>query len=355
MPPDPPHSLLADLLTGSPLSEARAEQVFESMLSGAFDDAQIAAILTLIQSRGVTVDELAGAARVMRRHVTRVPCPAADNAVVIDTCGTGGAPKTFNISTAVALVVAAASPHHNGRGVRVVVAKHGNRSRSGRGSAEVLQRLGVNVDAPPEVQARCLDEAGVCFCFAIHHHPATRFANPARQSLGFPTIFNLLGPLTNPAGAARQLIGTYSPAFVETLARTLSRLGSEHAIVVHGSDGMDEITTTGPSLIARVDGPAVTMSELDPSSLGIPPARPDHLTARDLGHAVEIIRAVLSGVPGPARDIVLLNAAAALLVAGVASDLSEGLALAGSAVDGGRAGATLEALARLSHGPAPRP
>src|SRR5262245_5383945 len=214
----------------------------------------------------------------MRRHVTRVECPSPPGAdtVVLDTCGTGGAQKTFNISTAASLVVAAASPHHQGKpGRRILVAKHGNRSRSGRGSAEVLQKLGVNVDAPPAIQARCLEQAGVCFCFAIHHHPAAKVAGPARRALGIPTIFNLLGPLTNPAGASHQLIGTYAPEFVDKLAHALARLGADRAMVVHGSDGMDEITTTGPTMIAHVAGTAVRTATFDPPTLGFPPARPD--------------------------------------------------------------------------------
>lgn len=351
------HALLTDLLTGTPLTEARAESAFEAILSGQFDDAQIAAALSLIQARGVSVEELVGAARVMRRHVSRVACPAGDDITVLDTCGTGGATKTFNISTAVSIVVAAAgrmlAESDQGPRRRILVAKHGNRSRSGRGSAEVLQKLGVNVDAPPAVQARCLDECGVCFCFAIHHHPATRFANPARRSLGFPTIFNLLGPLTNPAGATHQLIGTYSPAFVEKLAQALARLGSDRAMVVHGSDGIDEITTTGPSLIATVEGPHVTMAQFDPLALGIPRARPEDLIAPDLDHAAWMISDVLSGSRSPARGVVILNAAAALVVAAAAPDLAGGLGLAASAIDSGRAGETLKALARVSNAAPP--
>lgn len=346
-----PSTSLPLLLSGATLSEADAESLFEALLSGAYDDAQIAAVLTLIQSRGVTVDELAGAARVMRRHVAPVPCPADDSAVVIDTCGTGGAPKTFNVSTAAAFVVAAARPTHPGAPSRILVAKHGNRSRSGRGSAEVLQHLGVNVDAPPAVQARCLDEAGVCFCFAIHHHPAAKRAGPARRSLGFPTIFNLLGPLTNPAGASRQLIGTYAPHFVDRLAYALARLGSARAMVVHGDDGMDEISTAAPTLIASIDGPNVTLSRLDPATLGIPRAAPDDLAARDLDHAARIVRDVLAGVRGPHRDIVALNAAAAIAVAGAAPDIASALPIAAEAIDSGRAATALTTLANLSHLP----
>jgi anthranilate phosphoribosyltransferase len=233
-----------------------------------------------------------------------------------------------------------------------------------------LQKLGVNVDAPPALQARCLAEAGVCFCFAIHHHPAAKVAGPARRALGTPTIFNLLGPLTNPAGASRQLIGTYAPEFVEKLAHALARLGAQRAMVVHGSDGMDEITTTGPTLIAhvepihagdervseRIPGSShpsppsrVRLEHFDPATLGIPRARPEDLLARDLDHAARIIRDVLSGAPGPARDIVLLNAAAALTIAGAAPDLPAALFLAAEAIDSRRAAHTLETLARLSH------
>lgn len=343
-----PHTVLAELLAGRTLSEQQAEGVFEAMLTGQFDEPQIAGVLSLLQSRGVTVPELVGAARVMRRHVTAVRCddPAA---TIIDTCGTGGAPKTFNISTAAAIVVAAASPHHSGSGPRVVVAKHGNRSRSGRGSAEVLARLGVNVDAPPAVQSRCLSEAGVCFCFAIHHHPAAKFASGPRKSLGFPTVFNLLGPLTNPAGATRQLIGIYDRALVGKLAHALARLGSERAMVVHGSDGMDELTTTGPSLIGHVENGSVRLDELTPSSLGIARARAADLVAADLDASARLVRETLAGTPGPARDIVVLNAGAALFVAGAAKDIAAGMELAAAGIDGGRAAQTLDSLIRISN------
>jgi anthranilate phosphoribosyltransferase len=280
-----------------------------------------------------------------------VPLDGCREAVVIDTCGTGGAGKTFNISTAAAIVTAAGSPHHAGGGVRVVVAKHGNRSRSGRGSAEVLAKLGVNVDAPPAVQARCLTRAGVCFCFAIHHHPATRHATPARRSLGFPTLFNLLGPLTNPAGARRQLIGVYDAAFVERLAHTLARLGAERAMVVHGRDGMDELTTTGPSLVATVEDGRVTVGEFDPAALGVPRASAEQLTALDLDAAAATVRGVVSGARGPARDIVILNAGAALFVAGAAGTIMHGSEMAAAAIDSGRAARTLADLAGASAEP----
>jgi anthranilate phosphoribosyltransferase len=343
-------AVLSDLLAGARLSEHQAEAVFEQLLAGALSEAQIAALLTLIQVRGPTVDELVGAARVMRRHATVVECDPPPGATVIDTCGTGGAPKTFNISTAAAIVAAAAAPG------RVLVAKHGNRSRSGRGSAEVLAQLGVNVDAGPDVQAKCLREAGVCFCFAIHHHPAARHAAPARKALGFPTLFNILGPLTNPGRASRQLLGIYRPELVDLEAEALARLGAERAMVVHGLDGMDEISTTAPTKIAHVErgedeaeGAArVRIEEFDATSVGVPRATLDDLRADTLEESAEVMRAALAGRPGPARDIVELNAAAALFVAGAAVDIPAGLAMARAAIDSGAAEGTLAALVRVS-------
>lgn len=330
------------LLAGQPLTEPQTEAVFERMLAGELDEAQIAALLALMQQRGVTVDELTGAARVMRRHVTRVPVPD-DGVPVIDTCGTGGAPKTFNVSTAAAIVTAAAAPG------RVRVAKHGNRSRTGRGSAEVLAQLGVNVDAPVEVQARCLERVGVCFCFAIHHHPATRFAIGPRRSLGFPTIFNLLGPLTNPAGATRQLIGIYDKAMVEPMGLVLARLGSEHAMVVHSADGLDEIAVSDRTRVATVRDGRVTMDWIEPRTLGIERAALDDLRASTLDEAESFIRQVLAGETGPRRDFVLINTAGALLVAGIAESLGDGFDLAARAIDDGAAQRTLDDLARCSH------
>jgi anthranilate phosphoribosyltransferase len=347
--------LLGRLLGGATLGEAEAEAAFEALLTGQFTEAQIASFLTLIQGREATVEELVGAARVMRRHVTRVPVPDDPRASVIDTCCTGGAPKTFNISTVAGIVAAAASPHHGrpSEAVRVLVAKHGNRSRTGRGSAEVLAALGVNVGAPPEVQGRCLEEAGVCFCFAIRHHPAAKHAAPTRQALGFPTMFNLLGPLTNPAGAPRQLMGIYRPELVEQMARVLARLGSVRAMVVHGEDGLDEITLTGRTLAAHVENGRVRAEHIDPKSLGLGTCTLDDLRVHDLDECAALIRRILdpgrSPKQGPRRDVVLLNAAASLLVAGAASDLPEGLSMAAAAVDSGRAAQTLDKLREVSN------
>lgn len=333
--------MLTRLLARDPLGEEQADALFEAMFAGRLDEAQIAAALALIQTRGATVDELVGAARAMRRHVARVPTPD-DGVPLLDTCGTGGAPKTFNVSTAAAIVAVAAAPG------RLRVAKHGNRSRTGRGSAEVLARLGVDVDAPVEVQARCLQEAGVCFCFAIHHHPATRRAAGVRRSLGFATIFNLLGPLTNPALAPRQLMGVYAMDLVEPMALALARLGSERAIVMHSEDGLDELSVTAPTRLAHVRDGAVSTETIDPATLGLSCREPAALVAGDLDDAARFIHGVLDGEHGPRRDFVLLSAAGALLVADAAPDLSAGVAMASGAIDRGDAARTLERLAQLS-------
>lgn len=340
------HTLLARLARGGALSTQESEWLFEELLGGRLAEAQIGGALALLQSRGVNVDELLGAARVMRRHVTGVPftAPPGPPVALVDTCGTGGAPKTFNISTAAAMIAAAASPHHTGGPVRVCVAKHGNRSRTGRGSAEVLGSLGVNVDAGPEVQARCLAEAGVCFCFAIHHHPAMRHAAGPRRALGFPTIFNLLGPLTNPAGATRQLIGVYAMELVEPVARTLARLGTERAMVVHGLDGLDEITTTAPTRIAAIENGAVELFDLDARGLRIAPATIAELGVADVEASARAVRDVLAGAAGPRADIAVLNAAGALLVAGAAESWPGAIAAARAAITSGRAATTLERL-----------
>ena len=333
------------LLDNAPLDEPHAEVVFEQLLSGKLDEAQIGALLALLQVRGVTPAELAGAAAAMRRHVTRLPFAPQNGEVVLDTCGTGGAPKAFNVSTAAAIIAAAA-----GRDAGLRVAKHGNRSRTGRGSAEILDALGVDIEASPEIQATCLREAGVCFCFAMRHHPAMRHAAGPRRSLGFPTIFNLLGPLTNPAGAPRQLLGVYDATAAGVVAEALARLGAEHAIVAHGMDGLDEMTTTAPTVLYEVRGREVTRSELDAQDYGLERASLGELQAADLGEAAAILRSVLAGEPGLKLDIALWNAAGALLAGGVCEHLAEGLDLARDAAESGAATQTLETLVRVSRG-----
>ncbi len=341
------------LLRGESLSSDQAEAFVEDLLSGLLDESQMGAALALIQARGASVEELVGGARAMRRHATMVDTHGLTG-TVIDTCGTGGARKTFNISTLSAIVTASAAQG------RVRVAKHGNRGRSGRGSAELLAAIGVEIGAGPAVQRRCLEELGVCFCFAVAHHPAMKNAAKTRISLGFPTIFNLLGPLTNPAGARRQVLGVYEPRWVERVGSALAALGCERAMVVHsvtghdgrdgqaGHEGIDEITTTGPTLIGHVEGGALRVEEFDPTPLGL--ARPElsALDAVDLPDAVRLAWSVVEGRAGAALDIVLLNSAAALVVGGAAATMAEGLAMARAGVARGDAKRTLEGLIAIT-------
>lgn len=341
---------LAHLVAGATLSEAQSHALFEELLAGLLEPAQIGAALALLQVRGVTADELVGAARVMRRHATPVPVDPALLGTLVDTCGTGGAPKTFNVSTLAAIVAAgAAASLPPARRVRV--AKHGNRSRTGRGSAEILAALGVKVDASPEVQARCLAECGVCFSFAIHHHPAMKHAAPVRMALGFPTIFNVLGPLTNPAGARRQVMGVAHAGLVGVVGAALQRLGAQRAWVVHGQDGLDELSVGARTTIADVSPQGVRTIELDPAALGLASAAPAQLAATDLDDAVRMARDLLEGRErGPRRDMLSLAAGAALLVGGGVETIEAGLTLARAALDNGAAARTLEQLRACSQG-----
>ncbi len=337
---------LAALEGGATLTEPETEYLFDTILTGRLTDEQIRALLIAIQRRGATVDELVGGARAMRAHLTGISTVGLPGPV-IDTCGTGGAPKTFNVSTIAALVVAAALPGG------VFVAKHGNRSRTGRGSAEILSALGVNVDAPPVVQERCLRECGVCFCFAIHHHPAAKYAGPARRAIGTPTIFNLLGPLTNPAGAPHQLLGVYDPECAARVAQALARLGSARSLVVHGHGGLDELSTTGPNRVWRVQGARVEADELDPAALGFARASLADLTADSLDEATALARAVLAGDAGCTQrracgDMVVLSAGMALATAVDGLSAPEGVELARDAIARGGAQRVLEALAETS-------
>jgi len=330
---------IAKVAAGRSLSQEEAAEAFDLVMSGAATPAQIGALVMGLRVRGETVDEIAGAARAMRAKVLTVRAPEG----AIDTCGTGGDGKgTFNISTCAAFVVAAAG---------VPVAKHGNRAISSRsGSADVLKELGVNIEASPETISRCIAECGLGFMFAPVHHAAMRHVAQVRTELGTRTIFNLLGPLANPAGAKYQVVGVFGKEWVEPIAQVLALLGTIRAWVVHGSDGLDELTTTGISDVAVVDAGKVSTFRISPRNAGLPEARPEDLTG---GNAVENaahIRAVLGGLKGPLRDIVLLNAAAALLVGGKANTLREGVALASESIDSGKALAVLEALVPLSHG-----
>ena len=332
--------MLKVLLDGKSLSVEQTTAAFESMMTGEVHHGEMGAFLALLATRLPTPDELEGAATVMRRHVTVVQS-ALDHDRILDTAGTGGAPKTFNVSTAAALVAA---------GAGAVVAKHGNRSRTGRGSAEALQSMGINVDADTSTQARCLEEAGICFCFAIHHHPATKHVMPVRKAMGVPTIFNLLGPLTNPARAGRQLMGVWDGIYQQPVAEALQRLGTSRALVVHSDDGLDELSISAPSTIVEVNDGSISTWRIRPEDVGLKTSDIALVTARDLDHATLMMRDVLDGSEkGPPRDMTLLNAAAALLASGVVSDLREGVEKSASSIDGGQATGALEKLIRTSN------
>ena len=328
--------LLGRLADGATLSEADAELFFSACLRGEATAAQVAAAVTAMRLRGETVGEITACARAMRRSATVLEHPFQ----VIDTCGTGGdGAHTFNVSTAAALVAA-------GGGLKV--AKHGNRALSSRsGSSDVLAALGVNLTPSPAQARQALEEAGICFLFAPAHHGAMRHVTPVRAELGFRTVFNLLGPLANPAGAQRQVLGVYDLRLVEPVARVLGALGSERAWVVHGS-GLDELTTTGATDIAEWRDGAVRLFRITPEAVGLPRASLDDLRGGEPVDNARALRALLEGEHGPYRDIVLLNAAAAFLVAEATETLEAGLACAAAAIDDGRALSTLERLVEIT-------
>jgi len=333
-------SILRKLGSGQDLTIEEAEQATGYIMSGQATPAQVAGFLTALHLKGETTEEITGCARAMRRAATRVEPKARP---LVDTCGTGGdGLGTFNISTAAAFVVA---------GAGVPVAKHGNRAASSRsGSADVLEALGVNINAPPHVVARCIDEAGIGFLFAPVFHPAMKHAAGPRRELGFRTVFNILGPLSNPAGAERQVVGVYDRSLTERLARVLGLLGTERALVVHGAGGMDEVSTLGPTVISELGGGKVITYEIAPEDVGLARGRLDDLLGGTPEDNARMVEEVLAGVPGPRRDIVLLNAAAGLVAGGRARSLREGIDLAAESIDSGRARAALAALVEYSHG-----
>ncbi len=316
------------------LSPEEAEQVMMQIMSGQATPAQIGAFLAAMRAKGETVDEIVGFARAMRRQVTPV---RPTRHPLIDTCGTGGdGAHTFNVSTTAAMVVA---------GAGVAVAKHGNRSVSSRcGSADVLEALGVRLDLAPEAVARCIDEVGFGFLYAPQLHPAMRHAIGPRREMGVRTVFNILGPLTNPAGASVQVVGVYDGALVEPLTHVLRQLGAEAAYVVSSADGLDELSTTGPNLVGQLRDGRVATLQLDPAQYGIPRAEMAALRGGDAETNARITREVLAGEPSPRRDMTLLNAGMALVAAGAAADPAEGLALAAESIDSGAAQAVLERL-----------
>ena len=333
--------LLLKLQRREDLSADESADAFGRIMAGDADPPVVAALLMGLAVKGPAAAEVVGAARAMRAASVRID--AGDPAGLVDTCGTGGDVKgTFNISTAAAVVAAAA-------GARVV--KHGNRSASSKsGSADVLEALGVNLDATPETLRQCLDQAGICFAYARGHHPAMRHVAPIRAALGVPTLFNLLGPLTNPAGAKNQLVGVYAPGLTELLAAALRDLGTDRAWVVHADDGLDELSTMSPTKVTALQDGALTTFAVDPADLGLAPARLEDLQVASAEESAAALRAVFAGDPGPRRDITLLNAAAALAVSGQAPDLPAGLKQAAAAVDDGRAAAVLARLADASAG-----
>ncbi|WP_395091144.1 anthranilate phosphoribosyltransferase [Armatimonas sp.] len=323
---------LAKVVGGAALSETEAEAAMGKIMEGMATPAQLGALLTALRIKGESVDELTGFARGMRAHSLKV---ITARRPLVDTCGTGGAlRKTFNISTTAAFIAAAAG---------VAIAKHGNRAATSKfGSADVLEALGARLDLTPEAVGRCIDDVGIGFLFARSHHPAMKHAAPIRAELGFRTIFNALGPLTNPAGATRQVLGVYDGALCEPLARVLLRLGAEHVLVVHGRAGLDEISTFGETLVAEGKGDEVVIYTLTAAELGLTETTPDALAPRDGDDPGATVRAVLGGEFGPRREIVLANAGAALYVAGATASLTEGVALATKTLDSGAALAKLE-------------
>lgn len=331
---------LRRLLAREDLERGEVEELFGQLMDGRLGAATQAALLVALAMKGETAGEITGAALAMRRRVLAIPHSRKE---AVDTCGTGGDGRgSFNVSTAAALVAAAAG---------VPIAKHGNRSVSSRsGSADVLAAAGVEVELTPVEAGRALDELGIAFLFAPKLHPAMKEVMPVRRELGVRTLFNVLGPLTNPAGARRQLLGVYARPLVERLAEVLCELGAEHALVVHGSDGLDEITTTGPTAIAEVYGGHVTSWELDPRELRIEQARPEDLRGGSPEENAATLERLLAGEGGPLAEIVALNAAAALYVGGVAGDLAAGLEKAREVLANGAARAKLDALRRFSRG-----
>lgn len=331
--------LIEKLKRQEDLTTDEAAAAMAVIMRGEAAPAQIAGLLIGLSIKGERPSELVGFARTMRDNA--VPLRATGS--LFDTCGTGGdGAGTFNISTAAAIVLAACG---------MKIAKHGNRAASSKcGSADVLEAMGVNIQATPDIVARCLDEVGVAFLFAPSFHPATKHAAQVRKDLGVRTAFNLLGPLTNPARPARQIVGVPRPELTELLARSLALLGSERAWVVHGADGLDELSTTGYTKVSECRGDAVQTFYVHPSDFGLPKAVPDALKGADAATNTVIVHGVLKGDPGPARDVVLLNAGAALFVGGKAETVKDGITAAARAIDSGAALTVLEKLVSVSHG-----
>ena len=331
-------ALLGKVATGAALGRDEAASAFEQMMSGEATPSQMGALLMALRVRGETVEEITGAVAAMRAKMLRVSAPPD----AVDVVGTGGdASGSFNISTCAALIVA---------GAGVPVAKHGNRALSSRsGAADVLAALGVNIDLTPEQIGRCITEAGIGFMFAPAHHPAMKNVAATRVELGTRTIFNLLGPLSNPAGVRRQMVGVFSRQWTEPLAQVLKNLGAERAWVVHGSDGLDEITTAGSTSVTALEDGAIRTFEISPEDVGLPRVKPEALRGGDAATNAKAVEDVLEGRKGPFRDVALFNAAAALVVAGKAKNLKEAFELATRTLDSGKAEERLDRLIVVSN------
>jgi anthranilate phosphoribosyltransferase len=330
---------IGKVVDGENLSQEEAAAAMSEIMNGDATPAQIACFITALRLKGETVDEITGCARVMREKVTKIE-PRAD--LLVDTCGTGGdGAHTFNISTTAALVAAGAGLH---------IAKHGNRSVSSKsGSADVLKSLGVNIEADAATVARCVDEVGIGFLFAPMLHPAMKYAIGPRREIGIRTIFNILGPLTNPAGAQAQLLGVYDAELTELLANVLKNLGSKHVLVVHGSDGLDEITITDKTYVAELVDGEVRSFVIDPGDFGMSKADISSLIGGTAEENAQITLDILKGEKGPRRDIVLLNSAAVIMASGLAANLIEGIQVAAESIDSGKALEKLELLKKATN------
>jgi len=343
---------IARVVERQDLTEAEMIDAMNQIMGGEATPAQVGSFITALRMKGETLAEIVGAAKVMRAHATPIRVGGVvdidrdeinvERETILDTCGTGGSgTKSFNISTTVAIAVAACGAK---------VAKHGNRSVSSAcGSADVLEQLGVNLDVSPEIVGSCVEQIGVGFLFAPALHGAMKHAIGPRREIGIRTIFNILGPLTNPAGADRQVLGVFKEELVEPLAKVLLQLGCRRGFVVHGSDGMDEITLTGPTLVAAVSGGTVELQTIEPEQFGFRRCRLEDLQGGDAEQNAAIIKAIMAGEKGPKRDIVVLNGAYALLAAGLATDVDAGIEMLQAVLDNGKAQETLDALVRMTN------
>jgi anthranilate phosphoribosyltransferase len=331
--------LLDTLMSGSSLTREHARVTMAEILDGAASPAQISAFIVALRMKGETVEELTGMVSAMYEAAELVPIDV--DGPVIDIVGTGGdRAHTINVSTISSIVVAAAGGK---------VCKHGNRAASSAcGAADLLEELGVAIELGPDGVARCVEEAGMGFCFAPRYHPAMRHAGPSRRDLGIPTAFNIIGPLSNPGRVRRYLIGVADARMAERMAGVLREHGAQRALIVHGGDGLDELTTTGPSSVVELDDGAITSWDLDPADFGLPRVDREDLVGGDAATNADLARRVLSGEQGPHRDIISLNAGAGLVVAGLAGDLADGIAQARAAIDAGAAVATLHRLVEVS-------